>query len=65
VLASRPVARDLGIHPQWLDARTSIGAVLRGMTAYHPGMAGLPLAILHALHMKISHAVGSASVGVA
>jgi hypothetical protein len=61
VLASRPVARDLGIHPRWLDARTSAGAMLRGLTACHPGMAGLPLAIMHAAHTRISQAVGAGS----
>ena len=59
VLASRRVARDLDIRPSWLDARTSMGAILRGLTAFHPGMAGLPLATLHAFHMKISQAAGS------
>jgi len=59
VLASRRVARDLDMSPSWLDARTSMGAMLRGLTAYHPGMAGLPLAILHAFHMKISQTIGS------
>jgi len=57
VLASRRVARDLDVHPRWLDARTSIGAMLRGVTAYHPGIAGLPLATLHALHLKINQAL--------
>jgi len=59
VLASRRVAQDLGISPSWLEARTSIGALLRGLTAYHPGMAGLPLSILHAFQMKISQTIGA------
>jgi hypothetical protein len=56
VLASRKVARDLGIRPGWLDARTRIGSLLRRTTAYHPAMAGLPLSVLHALHMKVKQA---------
>jgi hypothetical protein len=53
VLASRKVARDLGVYPAWLDARTWLGAMLRGLTAYHPAAAGLPLAILHAFYLRI------------
>jgi hypothetical protein len=53
VLAARRVARSLDMHPDWLEARTGLGAMLRGLTAGHPGMAGLPLACVHALHMKI------------
>jgi hypothetical protein len=52
VLAALRIARDLNMHPQWLDARTSLGAILRGLTSGHPAMAGLPLAIPHALTMK-------------
>lgn len=58
VLASRRVARDLDMTPEWLHARTSLGALLRGLTAHHPAMAGLPLAILHAFHMRISQMIG-------
>jgi hypothetical protein len=54
ILAARRFARDLDVNPQWLEARTWTGAMLRGMTNGHPGMAGLPLAILHAFHKKIS-----------
>ncbi len=57
VLASRRVARDLDMAPAWLDARTSLGALLRGLTACHPAMAGLPLAIPHAIYMKISQMI--------
>jgi hypothetical protein len=53
VLAARRVASNLGMSPQWLDPRTSLGDTLRRLTGYHPGIAGLPLAIPHALHMKI------------
>jgi hypothetical protein len=53
VLASRRVAKDLGISPGWLDARTTLGGLLRGLTACHPAMAGLPLSILHAFHRKV------------
>ena len=57
VLASRKVAKALDVRPSWLDARTSMGAMLRGLTAYHPGMAGLPLATLHAFGHNISQAI--------
>jgi hypothetical protein len=52
-LAARKVARELGMSPTWLDARTSLGAMLRRVTGYHPGMAGLPLAIIHAFPVKV------------
>ena len=54
VLAARRVARDLGMHPAWLDAGTSVGALLRGLTFGHPGMAGLPLALPHELFTKMT-----------
>jgi hypothetical protein len=57
VLASRRVARDLDMAPAWLDARTSLGAMLRGLTAYHPAMAGLPLAIPHAFYLRIGEMI--------
>ena len=57
VLASRSVARDLDMTPAWLEARTSLGALLRGLTACHPAMAGLPLAIPHAFYMKINQMI--------
>jgi hypothetical protein len=53
VLAARRVARDIDMTPDWLEARTRTGAMFRRLTAGHPGMAGLPLASVHALHMKI------------
>ncbi|MGO9273707.1 MAG: hypothetical protein ACLQOO_26300 [Terriglobia bacterium] len=59
VLAARRVARDLDMTPAWLDARTSLGAMLRWLTAYHPAMAGLPLAILHALQLNIGQMMRS------
>jgi hypothetical protein len=55
VLASRRVARNLGLKPEWIQARTAAGAVLRGLTAYHPVLAGLPMSILHAIHVRINH----------
>jgi hypothetical protein len=58
VLASRKIARELDLHPSWLGARTALGALLRGLTAYHPAMAGLPLAVLHTFHMKIGDTLG-------
>jgi hypothetical protein len=57
VLASRNVAKAIDVRPSWLDARTSMGAMFRGLTAYHPGMAGLPLATLHSFHLKIMQAL--------
>jgi hypothetical protein len=54
VLAARKVARDMDIAPEWLEPRTRLGAVLRGLTAGHPGMAGLPLASIHALNVKLT-----------
>jgi len=58
VLASRKVARALDGIPAWIDARTALGALLRLVTAYHPGLAGLPLAILHAFQQAISQKLG-------
>ncbi len=52
VLAARKVAKDLDMTPAWLEARTVPGTVLRGLTFGHPGLAGLPLAVLHALHTR-------------
>jgi hypothetical protein len=52
VLASRRVARHLDATPEWVGPRTLLGALLRGLTGCHPGMAGLPLAILHSFHMS-------------
>jgi hypothetical protein len=54
VLAARRVATDLDMTPAWLDARTSLGTMLRGLTAYHPAMAGLPLAIPHTFYLRIA-----------
>jgi hypothetical protein len=53
VLAARRVARKVDISPDWLEAHTRTGALLRALTGSHPGMAGLPLAGLHALHLSI------------
>jgi hypothetical protein len=58
VLASRQVAKDLGAIPKWVDARTWLGALLRVLTAYHPGMAGLPLATIHAFYSRIGQMIG-------
>jgi hypothetical protein len=54
VLAARRVARSLDMNPKWIQPRTSLGAILRALTAGHPGMAGLPLAIPHAVHMRLT-----------
>jgi hypothetical protein len=53
VLAARPVARDLGMRPRWILARTWPGSLLRTVTAGHPALAGLPLAIPHALLLHL------------
>jgi hypothetical protein len=53
VLASRKVAKKVGLNPAWVEARTLPGKVLRGVTNGHPGMAGLPLAILHSVEMRV------------
>jgi hypothetical protein len=52
VLAARAVANTLGMAPDWLEPRTTLGATLRTLSRGHPGMAGLPLAALHALRPK-------------
>ena len=52
-LAARKVAKKVGRFPGWLRPRTRIGAACRALTANHPGMAGLPLSCLHALHLSI------------
>jgi hypothetical protein len=59
VLASRPVAHVLEVYPGWLDSRTSLGAILRVLTASHPGMAGLPLAVLHGFVQSLGQAIPS------
>jgi len=57
VLAAHGIATDLHMAPEWLDARTSLGAMLRRLTAYHPAMAGLPLATLQSLQLGIGQMV--------
>jgi hypothetical protein len=58
VLASRRVAKKLGMKPEWTEARTLPGKVLRGVTGGHPGLAGLPLAILHSVEMWVNRMRG-------
>jgi hypothetical protein len=53
VLASRKVAKKLDMDPSWLEARTLPGKLVRGLTGGHPGLAGLPLAILHSVEMRV------------
>jgi hypothetical protein len=60
VLAARRVAVELGMNRPWLEPQTVPGAVLRRATAGHPGMAGLPLAALHAVQQKVVRATTSA-----
>jgi hypothetical protein len=62
VLAARRVARDLDLRPEWLEPRTSLGAILRAMTRSHPAMAGLPLATAHAVQQRLARALGLAKV---
>jgi hypothetical protein len=52
VLAARKVARGLDTTPAWLETRTLAGRMLRGLTGGHAGLAGLPLAVIHALHER-------------
>ena len=59
VLASRKIAKKIDMPVDWIEARTRLGAVLRGLTGGHPGMAGLPLAIIHALQLSISNMMKS------
>lgn len=54
VLAARKVAKKVDVSPAWLESRTRLGAMLRGLTGGHPGMAGLPLASIHAVHMSFT-----------
>ncbi len=58
VLASRRVAEKFGMMPEWTEARTVPGKVLRGVTGGHPGMAGLPLAIVHSLEIRVQRMRG-------
>jgi hypothetical protein len=58
VLASRKVAKKLKMNPPWTEARTLPGKVLRGMTKGHPGLAGLPLAILHSVEIRVQRMRG-------
>jgi hypothetical protein len=52
-LAARRVAKEIGAVPQWIEPRTLPGALLRILAAYHPAIAGLPLAIPHAIFMQV------------
>jgi hypothetical protein len=53
VLAARAVAKDLDMTPAWLEARTAPGTMLRRLSGGHPALAGLPLAVVHALYRRI------------
>jgi hypothetical protein len=59
VLAAQKAARDIGMTPDWLETRTWLGGLFRRSTANHPGLAGLPLAIVHALHMSFVQMMGT------
>jgi hypothetical protein len=61
VLAARRVAIDLDMAPAWLEARTSLGAMLRGLTGYHPALAGLAVAVLHAFYLRIGQMIESST----
>jgi hypothetical protein len=58
VLAARKAATGAGRSPDWLEPRTRLGATFRALTGNHPGMAGLPLSCIHALHMSVSRMMG-------
>jgi hypothetical protein len=53
VLAARKVAKQIDIDPDWIKPRTRLGSLFRRLTGGHPGLAGLPLASMHALHLGI------------
>ena len=57
VLASRRVAGELGLTLDWVNARTAPGRMLRRLAGSHPGMSGLPLAIIHASIRKTSQMI--------
>jgi hypothetical protein len=59
VLAAQRIARDLNMNPDWLRPHTRTGAALRMLTNGHPGMAGLPLAALHAIQQRIGRLIRS------
>jgi hypothetical protein len=52
-LAARRVAKEIGARPEWIEPRTFPGAMLRRIGFGSPAMAGLPLAILHAIQLKV------------
>ena len=58
VLASRKVANGLKMRLDWIEPRTGLGAISRGLTGSHPGMAGFPMACVHALHLGIRRMTG-------
>jgi hypothetical protein len=53
VLAARGVARDMGMAPKWIPARTWLGGMFRLAAGGHPALAGFPLAVPHAVIRKI------------
>jgi hypothetical protein len=59
VLAAQRIARDLNMNPDWLRPHTRTGAALRILTNGHPGMAGLPLASLHAMQQRVGRLIRS------
>jgi hypothetical protein len=53
VLAARRTAKDLDMCRPWMEAQTSLGALLRRLAFDDPGMAGLPLALPHTVLTQI------------
>lgn len=63
VLAARRVAKEVRMAPEWLEARTLPGALLRRIAFGNPAAAGLPLAILHALQLRIGNIMAALTKG--
>ena len=59
VLAAQRVATEIGLHPDWLKPRTRLGGLFRRLTGGHPGLAGLPLASVHALEVRLRRMMGA------
>lgn len=59
VLAAQRVATEIGLQPDWLKPRTRLGGLFRRLTGGHPGLAGLPLASVHALEVRLRRMMGA------
>jgi hypothetical protein len=52
VLAAARVAKDINLEEAWISPRTWAGKLSRALARSHPGMTGLPLALLHGVFGK-------------